>query len=78
MELSPTGRSAVPVGEHAAIVDWMSRPSDGSAPSPRCGRFSDRFHSQNTVDIERIRLGLDVRTTVSRILALELLLLHSN
>lgn len=68
MELSPTGRSTVPPGEHAGLMDWMSRAGEGVLLSPRrdIGRFPElRVSNQNAVDIERIRLGLDVRTTVS-------------
>ncbi|EAW08594.1 putative meiosis protein MEI2 [Aspergillus clavatus NRRL 1] len=67
MELSPTGRSTVPSGEHADLIDWMSRAGEGILPSPRreITRYPDaRIISQNAVDIERIRLGLDVRTTI--------------
>ncbi|PYH98926.1 putative meiosis protein MEI2 [Aspergillus ellipticus CBS 707.79] len=67
MELSPTGRSTVPPGEHASLMDWMSMAGERILPSPRreIGRYPDlRMGSQNTVDIERIRLGLDVRTTI--------------
>jgi len=67
MELSPTGRSTVPQGEHADLMDWMSRAGENVLPSPHreLGRYSDsRPGNQNAVDVERIRLGLDVRTTV--------------
>ncbi|KAE8130965.1 meiosis protein MEI2 [Aspergillus pseudotamarii] len=67
MELSPTGRSTVPPGEHAGLMDWMSRAGEGVLLSPRheISRFPElRVSSQNAVDIERIRLGLDVRTTI--------------
>ena len=67
MELSPTGRSTVPQGEHTGLIDWMSRTGESVLPSPRhdLGNYSDsRPGNQNVVDIERIRLGLDVRTTV--------------
>lgn len=67
MELSPTGRSTVPPGEHASLIDWMSKAGERIFPSPRreLSRYPDlRMGSQNAVDIERIRLGLDVRTTV--------------
>ncbi|KAB8237861.1 putative meiosis protein MEI2 [Aspergillus alliaceus] len=67
MELSPTGRSTVPPGEHAGLMDWMSRAGERVLPSPRrdISRFSElRVNNQNAVDIERIRLGLDVRTTI--------------
>ncbi|RDK36739.1 hypothetical protein M752DRAFT_310948 [Aspergillus phoenicis ATCC 13157] len=67
MELSPTGRSTVPPGEHASLIDWMSKAGERIFPSPRreLSRYPDlRMGSQNAVDIERIRLGLDVRTTI--------------
>ncbi|OJJ84919.1 putative meiosis protein MEI2 [Aspergillus glaucus CBS 516.65] len=67
MELSPTGRSTVPQGEHADLMDWMSKTGENVLPSPRreLGRYSDsRPGNQNAVDVERIRLGLDVRTTI--------------
>ncbi|KAE8339352.1 hypothetical protein BDV24DRAFT_152897 [Aspergillus arachidicola] len=67
MELSPTGRSTVPPGEHAGLMDWMSRAGEGVLLSPRrdINRFPElRVSNQNAVDIERIRLGLDVRTTI--------------
>lgn len=67
MELSPTGRSTVPQGEHASLLDWMSRTGESFLPSPRNDpiQSSDpRPGNQNAVDVERIRLGLDVRTTV--------------
>ncbi|KAK6810628.1 hypothetical protein RU639_013445 [Aspergillus parasiticus] len=67
MELSPTGRSTVPPGEHAGLMDWMSRAGEGVLLSPRrdISRFPElRVSNQNAVDIERIRLGLDVRTTI--------------
>lgn len=67
MELSPTGRSTVPPGEHAGLLEWMSRAGEKILVSPRreLSRYADlRVSNQNAVDIERIRLGLDVRTTV--------------
>ncbi|PYH77761.1 meiosis protein MEI2 [Aspergillus uvarum CBS 121591] len=67
MELSPTGRSTVPPGEHTSLMNWMSRAGERVMPSPRrdLNRYPDpRMGSQNSVDIERIRLGLDVRTTI--------------
>ncbi|KAB8253957.1 meiosis protein MEI2 [Aspergillus pseudonomiae] len=67
MELSPTGRSTVPPGEHAGLMNWMSRAGEGVLLSPRrdISRFPElRVSNQNAVDIERIRLGLDVRTTI--------------
>jgi hypothetical protein len=67
MELSPTGRSTIPPGEHAGLMDWMTRAGESILPSPRreIARCPDlRLTNQNAVDVERIRLGLDVRTTV--------------
>lgn len=70
LELSPTGRSTIPRGERAGLMDWMlsstSRPV--LPPHQEYNRFTDtRFKSQNFVDVERIRRGLDVRTTVRAI-----------
>ncbi|KKA17546.1 Meiosis protein MEI2 [Rasamsonia emersonii CBS 393.64] len=67
LELSPTGRSTIPRGERAGLMDWMlsstSRPV--LPPHQEYNRFTDtRFKSQNFVDVERIRRGLDVRTTI--------------
>ncbi|KAL3483577.1 RNA recognition motif 2-domain-containing protein [Aspergillus germanicus] len=67
MELSPTGRSTIPSGEHAGLIDWMTRAGENIIPSPRreATRYPDlRLSNQNAVDTERIRLGLDVRTTI--------------
>ncbi|KAL5047894.1 hypothetical protein BDW71DRAFT_196626 [Aspergillus fruticulosus] len=67
MELSPTGRSTIPPGEHAGLMDWMTRAGESILPSPRreITRCPDlRLTNQNAVDVERIRLGLDVRTTI--------------
>ncbi|KAL4899276.1 hypothetical protein BDW74DRAFT_171645 [Aspergillus multicolor] len=67
MELSPTGRSTIPPGEHAGLMDWMTRAGERILPSPRreIARYPDlRLTNQNAVDVERIRLGLDVRTTI--------------
>jgi hypothetical protein len=67
MELSPTGRSTIPPGENAGLMDWMTRAGERVIPSPRreITRYPDlRLSNQNAVDVERIRLGLDVRTTV--------------
>ncbi|KAL4861113.1 hypothetical protein BDV12DRAFT_191287 [Aspergillus spectabilis] len=67
MELSPTGRSTIPPGEHAGLMDWMTRAGERILPSPRreITRYPDlRLTNQNAVDVERIRLGLDVRTTI--------------
>jgi hypothetical protein len=66
--LSPTGRSTIPRGERTGLMDWMlsstSRPV--FTPHQEYNRFPDtRFKTQNFVDVERIRRGLDVRTTVS-------------
>ncbi|KAL4789897.1 hypothetical protein BDV19DRAFT_396608 [Aspergillus venezuelensis] len=67
MELSPTGRSTIPPGEHAGLMDWMTRAGERMLPSPRreATRYPElRLTNQNAVDVERIRLGLDVRTTI--------------
>ncbi|KAL4950564.1 hypothetical protein BDW69DRAFT_197165 [Aspergillus filifer] len=67
MELSPTGRSTIPPGEHAGLMDWMTRAGERILPSPRreATRYPElRLTNQNAVDVERIRLGLDVRTTI--------------
>lgn len=67
LELSPTGRSVVPRGENTELVDKMLTSFQRPATSHHqdSGRFiGHRFKSQNQVDIDRIRLGLDVRTTV--------------
>lgn len=67
MELSPTGRSTIPSGERASIMDWISTAGDkfSSSPHGELNRYTDlRGINQNSVDIDRIRLGLDVRTTV--------------
>ncbi|KAF7587461.1 hypothetical protein BBP40_007206 [Aspergillus hancockii] len=59
-------RSTVPPGEHTGLMDWMSRAGERiSSPRRDIGRFSElRVNNQNAVEIERIRLGLDVRTTI--------------
>lgn len=67
LELSPTGRSTVPRGERVGLMDWMSKSEERLVFPPRreFNRYSDpRASSQNFVDTERIRCGLDVRTTV--------------
>ncbi|KAL4944743.1 hypothetical protein BDV06DRAFT_232684 [Aspergillus oleicola] len=67
MEPSPTGRSTIPPGEHAGLMDWMTRAGERILPSPRreATRYPElRLNNQNAVDVERIRLGLDVRTTI--------------
>ncbi|RJE21256.1 Meiosis protein MEI2 [Aspergillus sclerotialis] len=66
-ELSPTGRSRVPSGEYAGLMDWMARSGERIRPSPQreASRYPEfRLANQNAVDVERIRLGLDVRTTI--------------
>lgn len=70
MELSLTGRSAVPASENANLLEWMSGAADQimPSPSPRRDAFrhqDPRSNKLNVVDIDRIRIGLDVRTTVS-------------
>lgn len=62
-ELSPTGRSTIPIGDSP----WTPMFDDriGFRSRPESGRYHDpRSVSQNYVDIDRIRCGLDVRTTV--------------
>lgn len=68
VQLSPTGRSTIPIGEH---VDWSPKHDDGLNCRPR-HEFQSRYHdqrsnNQNFVDTERIRCGLDVRTTVGKL-----------
>ena len=67
MELSPTGRSTIPSGERASIMDWISTAGDRFSSSSR-GELNhsgeSRANGQNSVAIDRIRVGLDVRTTV--------------
>jgi hypothetical protein len=56
-------------------MDWMTRAGENIIHSPRreVTRYPDlRLSNQNAVDTERIRLGLDVRTTV-RLFALGIL-----
>ncbi|KAE8548570.1 hypothetical protein EYB25_008951 [Talaromyces marneffei] len=68
--LSPTGRSTVPVDDISDIMGILSpvqkMPSLDSLPQHSDGRFSDQRpkHPQNVVDVNRIRKGLDVRTTI--------------
>ncbi|KAJ9272213.1 hypothetical protein DTO212C5_1718 [Paecilomyces variotii] len=65
-ELSPTGRSTVPRGERAGLMEW-TRFEERNVYPPRAeiSRYSDpRSTNQNFVDVERIRCGLDVRTTI--------------
>ncbi|PGH27933.1 hypothetical protein AJ80_00483 [Polytolypa hystricis UAMH7299] len=65
LELSITGRSTVPVGERDTLMPWSPRFDDGFGSRQRPERYLDaRSNSQNYVDIERIRCGLDVRTTI--------------
>jgi len=67
LELSPTGRSTVPRGERVGLMDWLSKSEERLVFPPRreFNRYSDpRSSNQNFVDTERIRRGLDVRTTV--------------
>lgn len=68
--LSPTGRSVVPVDDISDIMGILSpvqkMSSLDSMPQHSDGRFPDQRpkHPQNIVDVNRIRKGLDVRTTV--------------
>lgn len=67
MELSPTGRSTIPIGD-PSVMTWTHKGDDGYGFRQRngMGRHHDsRASNQNYVDIERIRCGVDVRTTVS-------------
>lgn len=67
MELSPTGRSTIPIGD-PAVMTWNQKSEDGYGFRTRngSGRHQESRHAnQNYVDIERIRCGVDVRTTVS-------------
>ncbi|KAL2216889.1 meiosis protein MEI2 [Thermoascus aurantiacus ATCC 26904] len=67
LELSPTGRSTVPRGERVGLMDWLSKSEERLVFPPRreFNRYSDpRSSNQNFVDTERIRRGLDVRTTI--------------
>ncbi|PGG98555.1 hypothetical protein GX51_06751 [Blastomyces parvus] len=66
-ELSPTGRSIIPIDDHVSAMGWMPKPDDsfGFRPRHELSRHSDpRSNNQNFVDIERIRCGVDVRTTI--------------
>ncbi|QSS62495.1 hypothetical protein I7I51_02232 [Histoplasma capsulatum] len=66
-ELSPTGRSIIPIDDHAAAMGWMPKGDDhfGFRPRHELNRHGDpRSNNQNFVDIERIRCGVDVRTTI--------------
>ncbi|KAL2381549.1 hypothetical protein RJ035_006399 [Blastomyces gilchristii] len=72
-ELSPTGRSIIPIDDHVATMGWMPKADDnfGFRPRHELSRHSDpRSNNQNFVDIERIRCGVDVRTTVGFVLSL--------
>lgn len=77
-ELSPTGRSIVPIDDHVATMGWMPKGDDSFNFRPRheLSRHSDpRSNNQNFVEIERIRCGVDVRTTVGFLLSPPLALL---
>ena len=68
VDLSPTGRSTIPIAGCVGNVNWAPKSDDGSGFRSRyeLGRYHDlRSANQNFVDIERIRCGADVRTTVS-------------
>jgi hypothetical protein len=68
--LSPTGRSIVPADDISDIMGILSpvqkMSSLDSMPQHSDSRLSDQRpkHPQNVVDVNRIRKGLDVRTTV--------------
>ncbi|KAI1947590.1 hypothetical protein LOZ12_003021 [Ophidiomyces ophidiicola] len=67
IELSPTGRSTIPMGDPAGDLTWFCKSDDPYSylPRPDFGRRNDnRINNQNYVDIEKVRLGLDVRTTI--------------
>ncbi|EFW22537.1 meiosis protein MEI2 [Coccidioides posadasii str. Silveira] len=67
VELSPTGRSTIPVGDPASEFGWLRKAENNFSYRHRLevGRRQDsRPSNQNYVDIEKIRLGLDVRTTI--------------
>jgi hypothetical protein len=73
VELSPTGRSIIPLADRAGNMNWVAQSEDGLGFRSRheLGRYHDlRSSNQNFVDIERIRCGADVRTTVSISLSL--------
>ncbi|KGY15042.1 hypothetical protein PABG_12157 [Paracoccidioides brasiliensis Pb03] len=72
-EISPTGRSMVPVDDRASALGWMTKTGDGFnsiRSRHEIGRHGHhgggdpRSNNQNYVDIERIRCGVDVRTTI--------------
>ncbi|WEW61862.1 hypothetical protein PRK78_007359 [Emydomyces testavorans] len=67
VELSPTGRSTIPIGDPAGDYTWLRKADDGFSYRSRHElgrRHETRSNNQNYVDIEKIRLGLDVRTTI--------------
>ncbi|TPX24788.1 hypothetical protein DIZ76_010231 [Coccidioides immitis] len=67
VKLSPTGRSTIPVGDPASEFGWLRKAENNLSYRHRheVGRRQDsRPNNQNYVDIEKIRLGLDVRTTI--------------
>lgn len=63
--LSPTGRSTVPVDDISDIMGILS-PVQKMSSLDSLPQHSDQRtkHPQNVVDVNRIRKGLDVRTTV--------------
>lgn len=62
MQLSLTGRTIIPAGDPALDLSF----SRGSPYSPIAGNCRGRNDiNHNQVEIGRIQLGLDVRTTVS-------------
>ena len=66
MQLSVTGRSTIPFHDPANIIGYVHTPRS-LLPIPHRGRGGrhDGGANHNQVDVDRIRLGLDVRTTVS-------------
>ncbi|OKL56750.1 hypothetical protein UA08_07880 [Talaromyces atroroseus] len=68
--LSPTGRSTVPMDDLSDIMGFLSPAQKVSRidalPQHADSRFADQRpkHPQNVVNVDRIRMGLDVRTTI--------------
>jgi hypothetical protein len=61
VRLSPTGRSTVPINDPATAM-WGPSPT---AVARVRRSAADLNHARNQVEIPRIRMGIDVRTTVS-------------
>ncbi|CRG88745.1 Meiosis protein mei2 [Talaromyces islandicus] len=64
--LSPTGRSTVPMEDISDLMDLLSPTQKRVGLEHDGSHFTDQRlkHPQNVVDSDRIRLGLDVRTTI--------------